>query len=59
LEPAPTTLSRPCRKPRCSEEPVAADVASDEGSPFENGVLTTPDLKIEITRSKVIKPGAR
>jgi hypothetical protein len=32
---------------------------SDEGSTFENGVLTTPDLKIEITRSKVIKPGAR
>lgn len=35
-----------------------ADDSPDEGAPtFENGVLTTPELKIEITRYKVIKAG--
>ena len=35
-----------------------ADDSPEKGSPtFENGVLTTPDLKIEITRYKIIKAG--
>ena len=37
-----------------SEEPAA-----EKGPTFENGVLTTPDLKIQITRSKVIKAGQK
>ena len=32
---------------------------SADGPTFENGVLTTPDLKIQITRSQVIKVGQK
>jgi hypothetical protein len=41
------------------EEPAAEKPASEEGPTFENGVLTTPDLKIQITRYKVIKAGQK
>lgn len=37
-----------------------ADDSPDEAGPtFENGILTTPELKIEITRYKVIKAGQK
>lgn len=37
-----------------------ADDSPDEDAPtFEDGVLTTPELKIEITRYKVIKAGQK
>jgi hypothetical protein len=42
-----------------SEEPAAEKPASEEGPTFENGVLTTPDLKIQITRYKVIRAGQK
>ena len=35
------------------------DSPSEASSTFENGVLTTPDVKIEITRYKVIKVGQK
>lgn len=37
----------------------AHDSPSEDSPTFENGVLTTPDLKIRITRYKVIKPGKK
>src|SRR5688500_1867211 len=42
-----------------SEGSAAADSPSEDGPTFENGVLTTPDAKIEITRYKVIKVGQK
>lgn len=42
-----------------SEGDGADDSPSEDGSTFENGVLTTPDLKIQITRYKVIKAGQK
>jgi hypothetical protein len=42
-----------------SEEPAAEKPAAEKGPTFENGVLTTPELKIEITRHKVIKVGQK
>ena len=42
------------------KEGDGADDSPDEvGSTFENGVFTTPELKIEVTRHKVIKPGQK
>lgn len=40
-----------------SEGDGADDSPSEDAPTFENGVLTTPDLKIQITRYKVIKAG--
>lgn len=37
----------------------ADDSASEDGPTFEDGVLTTPDLKVQITRFKVIKTGQK
>ena len=37
----------------------ADDTPSEDGPTFENGVLTTPELKIQITRYKVIKVGQK
>jgi hypothetical protein len=42
-----------------SDELAAAKLAAEEGPTFENGVLTTPDLKIQITRYKVIEAGQK
>ena len=42
-----------------SEGDGADDSPSEDGPTFQNGVLTTPDLKIEITRYKVIKAGQK
>lgn len=37
----------------------AEESLSEDDPTFENGVLTTPDLKIQITRYKVIKTGQK
>jgi hypothetical protein len=37
----------------------AGDSPSKNGPTFENGVLTTPDVKIQITRYKIIAPGQK
>jgi hypothetical protein len=42
-----------------SEGDGADDSPSEDGPTFENGVLTTPDLKIQITRYKVINAGQK
>ncbi len=42
-----------------SEADGADDSPSEDGPTFQNGVLTTEDLKIEITRYKVIKAGQK
>jgi len=42
-----------------SEGDGADESPSEDGPTFENGVLTTPDLKIQITRYKVIKAGQK
>lgn len=42
-----------------SEGDGADDSPSADDPRFENGVLTTPDLKIQITRYKVIKAGQK
>ena len=42
-----------------SEGDGADDSPSEDGPTFQNGVLTTPDMKIEITRYKVIKAGQK
>ena len=42
-----------------SEGDGADDSPSEDGPTFQNGVLTTPDEKIEITRYKVIKAGQK
>lgn len=42
-----------------SEADGADDSPSEDGPTFKNGVLTTPDLKIRITRYKVIKVGQK
>lgn len=42
-----------------SEGDGADDSPSEDGPTFENRVLTTPDLKIQITRYKVIKAGQK
>jgi hypothetical protein len=54
----PTVSNNTTQAPQ-SEEPAAKKPASEEGPTFENGVLTTPDLKIQITRYKVIKAGQK
>jgi hypothetical protein len=53
------TVSNNTTQAAQSEEPAAEKPASEEGPTFENGVLTTPDLKIQITRYKVIKAGQK
>jgi hypothetical protein len=53
------TVSHNTTQAAQSEEPAAAKPAAEEGPTFENGVLTTPDLKIQITRHKVIKAGQK
>ena len=53
------TVSHSTTQAARSEEPAAATPAAEEGPTFENGVLTTPDLKIQITRSKVIEAGQK
>lgn len=42
-----------------STDEGALGSSSEASSTFENGVLTTPDMKIEITRHKVIKVGQK
>jgi hypothetical protein len=42
-----------------SEGDGADDSPSEDAPTFENGVLTTPELKIQITRHKVIKAGQK
>jgi Domain of unknown function (DUF5067) len=42
-----------------SEGDGADDSPSEDGPTFQNGVLTTPDLKIKITRHKVIAVGQK
>jgi hypothetical protein len=37
----------------------ADDSPTKDGPTFQDGVLTTPDLKVQITRYKVIKPGQK
>jgi len=37
----------------------ADDPSSSDAPTFENGVLTTPDVKVQITRYKIIKPGQK
>jgi len=54
----PTVSNNTTQAPQ-SEEPAAKKPASEEGPTFENGVLTTPDLTIQITRYKVIKAGQK
>ena len=39
------------------QEAIRSDFADDPT--FQDGVLTTPDLKVQITRYKVIKPGQK
>jgi hypothetical protein len=53
------TVSHNTTQAAQSEKPAAAKPAAEEGPTFENGVLTTPDLKIKITRYKVIKVGQK
>jgi Domain of unknown function (DUF5067) len=53
------TVSHNTTQAAQSEDPATANPAAEEGPTFENGVLTTPDLKFEITRSKVIKAGQK
>jgi Domain of unknown function (DUF5067) len=48
------TVSHNTTQAAQSEEPAA-----EKGPTFENGVLTTPDLKIQITRYKVIEAGQK
>ena len=48
------TVSHNTTQAARSEDPAAA-----KGPTFKNGVLTTPDLKIQITRVKVIKAGQK
>ena len=42
-----------------SEPPAAGRSAAEKGPTFKNGVLTTPDLKIQILRYKVIGAGQK
>ncbi len=42
-----------------SEGDGAVDSPSEDGPTFQNGVLTTPDVKIKITRHKVIEAGQK
>jgi hypothetical protein len=56
---SPPTVSNNTTQAAQSEEPVAEKSLSEERPTFENGVLTTPDLKIQITRSTVIGAGQK
>jgi hypothetical protein len=49
--------SQPTVSHNTTQAAQSGQPAAEEGPTFENGVLTTPDLKIQITRSKVINAG--
>jgi hypothetical protein len=53
------TVSHNTTQAARSEDPAAVRSAAAQGPTFKNGVLTTPDLKIQITRVKVIKAGQK
>jgi hypothetical protein len=42
-----------------SENDGADDSPGTDEAAFKNGVLTTPDMKVQITRYKIIKPGQK
>jgi hypothetical protein len=53
------TVSHNTTQAAQSEEPAAEKPAAEEGPTFENGVLTTSEMKIQVLRHKVIKAGQK
>ena len=54
-----TTAASPSQTFSPSKGDGADDSAEADDPTFQDGVLTTPDLKVQITRYKVIKPGQK
>lgn len=53
------TVSNNTTQAAQSEEPAAENPAAEEGPSFENGVLTTSEMRIQILHHKVIKAGQK
>jgi Domain of unknown function (DUF5067) len=53
------TVSNNTTQAAQSEEPAAENPAAEEGPTFENGVLTTSEMRIQILHHKVIKAGQK
>ncbi len=53
------TVSHNTTQAARSEEPAAVKPAAEKRPTFKNGVLTTPDVTIKITRYKVIEAGEK
>ncbi len=55
----PSQSVEPAAEQPASAKPPVQESAAEEGPTFENGVLTTSELKVQITRYQVIKPGQK